>query len=275
VKLSACQPEAVSGSIRHRDDRDIKDLNAVDPRDYYAIIERDHQIQNPTSAAKLSQLVDYLTIEDGHRILDVGCGKAGLLRAIARKKTVQALGLEVNAVFAAEARTAIEQAGLQGNIDIRQGPALSYEDRSTAFDVTLCIGASFAIGSFEAALGWLNARTKPGGRLAIGEPYALRKPFPAAYREEHASFERSLSETADILEATNLELTGLIAAEPDDWDHYESQRWNAAQLWAKSNATHRDRAAVLERIKRERREHLEFVRNYLGWAIFVCRTKSR
>jgi cyclopropane fatty-acyl-phospholipid synthase-like methyltransferase len=137
-------------------------MNAADPRDYYAIIERDHQIQNPTSAVKLSRLVDYLTIEDGHRILDVGCGKAGLLRAIARKKTVQALGLEVNAVFAAEARTAIEQAGLQGNIDIREGPALSYEDRSTVFDVTLCIGASFAIGSFEAALDWLNARTKPG-----------------------------------------------------------------------------------------------------------------
>ena len=48
-----------------------------------------------------------------------------------------------NATFAAGARKTIEQSGLHGRI---------YIYTLAAFEVTLCIGASFAFGSFETSI---------------------------------------------------------------------------------------------------------------------------
>jgi SAM-dependent methyltransferase len=249
-------------------------VSAMDRKNYWATVERDHEIQNPSTAEKLGFLIEHLAIDDGCRILDVGCGKAWLLRAIAGAKAVKALGLEVNPAFAGQARQAIARADLKGSVDIREAPALSYEGADKAFDVSLCIGASFAIGSFEDAVDWLHCRTARGGRLAIGEPYARRRPFPASHRGEYGSLERSLAETAEVLAERDLELTGLIAASTDDWDRYESLHWRAAHAWAQSNPTHPDRDALIERSQHLRQNYLEFEREYLGWAIFICRTEA-
>jgi hypothetical protein len=114
----------------------------------------------------------------------------------------------------------------------------------------------------------------PGGRLAIGEPYARRLPFPPSHRGEYGCFERSLPETAEVLAKRNLELIGVIAASTDDWDHYESLHWRAARAWAQSNPTHPDRDALIEQSKRHRQNYLGFEREYLGWAIFICGTEA-
>jgi SAM-dependent methyltransferase len=246
----------------------------MDRKSYWATVERDHEIQNPSTPEKFGFLIEHLAIDDGCRILDVGCGKAWLLRVIAGAKAVKALGLEVNPVFAAQARQALAREDLKGSVDILEGPALSYEGTGEAFDVSLCIGASFAIGSFEDAVDWLHRRTVPGGRLAIGEPYARRLPFPPSHRGEYGCFERSLPETAEVLAKRNLELIGVIAASTDDWDHYESLHWRAARAWAQSNPTHPDRDALIEQSKRHRQNYLGFEREYLGWAIFICGTEA-
>lgn len=246
----------------------------MDRNNYWATVERDHEIQNPSTPEKLGFLIEHLAIEDGCRILDVGCGKAWLLRTIASTKAVKAVGLEVNPSFVGQARQAIACDDLKGSVDIREAPALSYEGVERTFDVSLCIGASFAIGSFEDAVDWLRHKTAPGGCLAIGEPYARRRPFPASYRGEFGSLERSLVETAEVLATRDLELIGLIAASTDDWDRYESLHWRAAHSWAQCNPTHPDRDALIERSKQARRNYLEFERDYLGWAIFICRTKA-
>jgi cyclopropane fatty-acyl-phospholipid synthase-like methyltransferase len=43
----------------------------------YEIAERDHEIQNPTSAEKIRLLGEYLRLGKDSRVLDVACGKGG------------------------------------------------------------------------------------------------------------------------------------------------------------------------------------------------------
>ena len=44
---------------------------------YYAVAERDHNLQDPTSPEKIRQLGELLRLGRGTRVLDIGCGKAG------------------------------------------------------------------------------------------------------------------------------------------------------------------------------------------------------
>src|SRR5664279_215196 len=44
---------------------------------YYAVAERDHEIQNPTSAEKIELLGTYLRLDPAVRVLDLACGKGG------------------------------------------------------------------------------------------------------------------------------------------------------------------------------------------------------
>jgi hypothetical protein len=83
--------------------------------------------------------------------------------------------------------------------------------------------------------------------------------------------ERTLLDSARQLEERGLALIGLIDSSRDDWDHYESLHYRAIENWARANPVHLERRAVLERNERAKRQYLEFEREFLGWAIFVCR----
>ncbi|MFA7096586.1 MAG: class I SAM-dependent methyltransferase [Gammaproteobacteria bacterium] len=78
--------------------------------DFITIIERDHTYQNPTSMAKLDLLVEYCQIEDGHRVLDIGCGKGWLLQRIAEQFAVKADGVELNPAFIKEGKDRLARA---------------------------------------------------------------------------------------------------------------------------------------------------------------------
>src|SRR6266498_512942 len=50
---------------------------SLHPVGWYEIAERDHELQNPTSAEKIRLLGEYLRLGRESRILDIACGKAG------------------------------------------------------------------------------------------------------------------------------------------------------------------------------------------------------
>ena len=44
---------------------------------YYAVAERDHDIQNPTSPEKIRLMGEWLRLGQESRVLDIACGKCG------------------------------------------------------------------------------------------------------------------------------------------------------------------------------------------------------
>lgn len=240
--------------------------------DFYAIIERDHRIQNPISADKLMLVADYCRVGDGTRILDIGCGKGWLLRSLAEAWEIQGTGLEINPSFMAEARSAAQDEGVDDRITFIEGPALDFQPEPESYDVVLCVGASFAIGSFAETLAWMRRALRPGGTLAIGEPFLQVRPSADLLLEDQddASYLDLSAVTAEI-EQQGLELTGLIGASTEDFDHYYTLWWRAAYEWAAANPGHPDRAMLLSNVDRERRSYLRWERRHLEWGIFVAR----
>ena len=240
--------------------------------DYFTIVERNHTYQNPTSEAKLDRLIEYCKIADGQRILDVGCGKGWLLQRIAERFDVQAEGIEVNPPFLEAGKARIARAALRGEITFHQMPASGFEGEAESYDVGLCIGASFAIGTFEDMVAWLRKYVRPGGFLAIGDVYARREAMPPQSQEAFGGGPvRSFADTATYLDRDGLTLIGVIDSSLDEWDRYESLHWRTADEWADAHPDHPDRNDFLEQTERMKTNHLRFDRESLGWAMFVSR----
>jgi cyclopropane fatty-acyl-phospholipid synthase-like methyltransferase len=240
---------------------------------FYAIIEADHHIQNPLSKDKLKRVVDYLRLADGERVVDVGCGKGSLLLAMAQAYRIEAVGLESNPVFAAVARKAADGGGLTGSARIVEGPALDFDVAVGSLDVAACIGATFALGGLEPSLDWLAQAVRPGGRIAVGEPFALGEWTPDV-RQRWPEYDRTLPDIVLAFERRHLNLTGIVATSIEDWDHYESQHWRAAAAWLRANPDDPDAAWLAQKIAADRAEYLAQERDCFGWAVFVAEKSS-
>ena len=241
--------------------------------EFFATIERYHTIQNPTSEEKLDLATSYCAVRDGMRILDVGCGKGWLLRRLAKQFDIQATGLEIHPAFAAEARRLAAAENLAARIHIVEGQALDFRPELASFDVAMCIGASFALGGFEAALDWMSCAAKRGGAIALGEVFAIELPYPPQVslgaRADTDYPNRSLWMTVEAMRTRGMRLRGIVEASIDDWNRYHSLHMQAATDWTLENAGHPDAAKLDD--PAEMRRNLELDGRHLGWAIFIAR----
>jgi SAM-dependent methyltransferase len=230
----------------------------------YEIAERDHELQNPTSVEKVLLLGDYLRLTPETRVLDVACGQAGPAIVLARAYGCRITGIEIRVRFAEEGRRRVAAAGLDGLVEITTGDASKTTFDPESVEAALCLGAAFVWGTIADAAAALRPAVRPGGFVAIGEPFWRRWPLPDDVDPEGYV---PLPETAARLEGEGFAPTGLIAASEDDWDRYESLHWRAIEEWLAGQPDEELRS----RLRQRRARHLGSRRSLLGWAIFVGR----
>jgi SAM-dependent methyltransferase len=223
--------------------------NVTSVTDWHELVERDHDLQNPTSADKLRLVGEYLRLGPGDRVLDVACGKGGPAIVLAQAFGCRVHGIELRESFAEAARQRVADAGLEELVEIEVGDG-SQADLGS-YDVALCIGAAFVWGHIGDAA---RALAPVAPRIAIGEPFSL---VPGAEEEGFLD----LGATVARFESAGVDVTGIVASSQDDWDHYESLHWRAAVEHGGDDvlATHREH---LDRYVTSRRANL-------GWAIFT------
>src|SRR6201993_3867525 len=116
-------------------------------------------------ANKFDLVARKLALEEGMRLLDVGCGWGGVVGHAAKEYGVRALGVTLSAQQAAWGQAAIEREGLSGLAEVRH---LDYRDVvESGFDAVSSIGLTEHIGkqNLPAYFSFLLSKLKPGGRL--------------------------------------------------------------------------------------------------------------
>jgi len=235
---------------------------------YYAVAEQDHELQNPTSPEKIALLGETMRLGPESRVLDLACGKAGPAVLLAATYGCSVVGVERAAEFAEVARERVTASGLDALIEIVEGDAAAFPIEDGAWDAALCLGASFVWHDLDGTLAALAPAVRPGGNVAVGEPFWRTWPLPPGVDDLGYV---TLEETAARFAAAGLALVGLIAASEDDWDHYESQHWGALETWLAEHPDDPSAPEIRERHEANRSEYLRFERDLLGWAIFVAR----
>jgi SAM-dependent methyltransferase len=236
----------------------------------FEIAERDHTIQNPTSAEKILRLGRCMRLDASSTILDLACGKGEPAILLAAEFGCRVTGVELRPAFADAARERAATAGLAGLIDIHTADASTVGPGNETFDAAMCLGAAFVWGHIGDAVAALRPHVRAGGFVAVGEPFWRTWPLPESVDPQAFV---DLASTAGHFKAGGVSLVGLVAGSEDDWDHYESLHWRAIDEWLADNPGHPDAPAIRAQHERFRSEYLRHARALLGWAIFVGRRR--
>ena len=145
-----------------------------------AVFSRGAQTLEEAQREKLDLICRKLALQEGDRLLDVGCGWGGFLLHAASAYGVRALGITPSPAQATLARERVRAAGLQDRVEIRLA---DYRDLvGERFDAIASIGmvehvGSVQIGDYAQRLAGLLA---PGGRLLNQGIARLRHSDPEA-----------------------------------------------------------------------------------------------
>jgi SAM-dependent methyltransferase len=235
---------------------------------FFAVAERDHAIQNPTSPEKIRWLGELLRLGPESRLLDVACGKCGPAIVLAETFGCGIVGVEQAPEFVQVARERIAQADLASLIEVIESDASEFSVEPASFDAALCLGASFIWDGLDGTLARLAPAVRPGGHVVVGEPFWRRWPLPDGVDPEGFT---SLAAIVERFRAAELPPIGLVAASEDDWDAYESLHWRALEDWLAEHPGDPDAEEIRRRHEEARDRYLSVGRELLGWAIFVAR----
>jgi SAM-dependent methyltransferase len=239
----------------------------VIPR-YYIVAERDHELQNPITADKLRLLGERLRLGPGSRVLDIASGRGGPAVLLSREFGCSIEGIEIAPEFHAIAVGRAAAAGLGERVRFRLGDASREELPADAYDVAMCLGASFVWGGLAGTLDALEPVVRPGGHVVVGEPFWRKLPLPEDYPDRDEPF-TSLEGTVAIMESGSLRVVSVIASSEDDFDRYDTLHWRAVEEWLADSSEDPDADEIRSRHEGYKRNYLRFGREYLGWAIFV------
>jgi precorrin-6B methylase 2 len=241
---------------------------------YFAVVESQHDIQNPTSADKIRLLGERLGLTSASTVLDVASGRAGPAIELASAFQCHVTCVERSEDFHTVAQRRVEEARLTHLIELSLMDAQDFPFDQQRFDVAMCLGASFIWEGLPGTLQTLGGSVARGGSIVVGEPYWRTLPVPArddidpAWTVEYVD----LSGTAERFRAAGLEVVTLIDSSVDDWDRYESLHWLAGTEWLREHPSDPDAVEVRHRLDRDRDAYLRWQRELLGWAMFVGRS---
>jgi len=237
---------------------------------WHAVVEAEHELQNPTSPEKIRLLGERLGLGPTSHVVDIASGSGGPAVLLAGTFGCRLTCIERAPEFVAAARERVAAAGLDDRIEIVEADASTYE--LGRYDAALCLGATFVFGGLVPTL----ERMRPSAPLlAVGEPYWREWPLPAAADGPRRTAEGAwlpLAQTVERVESTGVRVVSLIASSEDDWDRYESLHWRTLDTWLAANPGHAQAQEFRERGAAHRARYLAWERAAMGWAIFVCRS---
>jgi SAM-dependent methyltransferase len=239
---------------------------------WHAVVESEHELQNPTSAEKIHLLGERLGLGPDSHVLDVASGRGGPAILLAREFGCRLTCVERAAEFVAVAQERIRTAELVDRIELVEADAATFE--FGRYDAVLCLGATFVYGGLVPTLERLRAAAP---LLCVGEPYWRIWPLPPEPQSD--ADERTgeqdwlpLPETVERVESTGVRVVSLITSSEDDWDRYESLHWQTLDRWLAANPGHPQAEEFRRRGAADRDRYLRWERAVMGWAIFVCRS---
>jgi SAM-dependent methyltransferase len=241
---------------------------------FHEISESRHRILNPFTPAKLQLLGQICAGEGSKRLLDLCCGKAEMLCMWAAEHDVSGIGVDISEVFLAAARQRAIDLEVGDRVELVHADAARYvAEADEQFDIVSCIGATWIGNGLVGTLELMRPRVKPGGLIAVGEPY-WTDPHPEGvsvhgFTDDEFS---SLAGTLDRCNAAGFDLVEMILADLSDWDRYVAAQWMTVDDWLKDNADDPDAEAIREWIHAGQRSYLSVDRRYLGWGVFVLRS---
>jgi len=238
------------------------------------IAERDIELINPTSARRSfwSARCSAWAWKDGHRLrvrLRRAAHHLGLSNSHIRR------GIEFRKACCERARRKIKDRGLADRLEILHKDASKYKFKKGAYDFAVCIGASFIWNGFGPTLRKLKQAVRPGGKIAIGEPYWNKTPAPKEYIKRLEGTQHTPSTSCSGWPIPKDTTSSTSCAPASTTGPLRNGELVRAPQMARGESTPSDRRQVIDWLHKNQEEYLRWGREYLGWAIYLMRPLSK
>lgn len=241
---------------------------------FFDVTHREHVVCNPTSAEKLSQLVEQLRLPAGARVVDIACGKGEFVLRLAEAYGVRGLGIDISPFFIAEARKRLEAQAPEAAVTFREMNGAEFKpEEPHNHALASCLGASWIYGGHAETLDALMHMVAPGGWVVTGEPFWVKEPSEAHLKALDLPKEAFGTHIGNVEEGEKrgLDLAYTVVSSGDDWDRYQGLQWSASIEYARSHPDDPDLPEILRRVGEEKTAYLRWGRDTIGWAIYAFR----
>jgi len=244
---------------------------------YFDVTHKRHLICNPMSREKLHRLCDVLPLGKGDRVLDIACGKGEFLVRLAEAHGVSGVGVDLSPYCIRDCvekkRARVPKADL---VFVEMDGADYMPGEGDEFQLAGCMGASWVYGGHRGTLKALMGMTVPGGWVVAGEPFWVREPSESYLESQGFKKDDFGSHTGNIQvgEELGMRCAYTVVSNVDDWDHYESLQWLAAEQHVAENPGDPDNGEIMSGVLRSKGDYLREGRDALGWAIYVFKKQD-
>jgi SAM-dependent methyltransferase len=247
-------------------------IGSVDLPRPFTIRESGHRIHNPLTSEKLATLGQAIGLAPGTAVLDLACGSGELLCTWARDHQVTGTGVDISTVFLASARARAAELGVAGQVTFVHGDASGYVASSPA-GIAACVGATWIGGGVAGTVRLLRRSLAPGGMMLIGEPYWRREPpdqatVEACYgigRDDWQPLPGLLASFGDL----GCDVVEMMLADQDSWDRYTAAQWLNIRRWLDAHPDDELAAQMRAELDEAPVRYARYLREYLGWGVFV------
>ena len=240
---------------------------------FHAVVESAHTIQNPSSKEKLLLLGERMELGPGSHVLDVASGQAGPAILLAGEYGCKVTCVERATEFHTVADRRVHQAGLGSLITLVHADAAGFPVGEERFDAAMCLGASFVWDGLAGTLAALTPAVRPGGFVAVGEPYWRTWPVPSHVDDDWREPFTSLALTLQRFSNAGLVPVTLIDSSLDDWDTYETLKWRTGEAWLAEHPDDPEAQEIRSGLDQSRDRYVRWQRDLFGWAIFAGRKR--
>lgn len=242
---------------------------------FHEIAESNHRILNPLTDDKLMLLGEICRLKPEMRQLDLCCGKAEMLCQWSQRWGIYGVGVDISPVFLESAQDRALELGVIDWITLIEGDAGKYAYEPYSYDIVSCLGATWIGGGLVGTLNLMRGAVKPDGLILVGEPFWNMIPSDATLSAMDMNRDdfSTLAGTLDRIESVDLEVVEMVLADTDSWDRYIAAQWMTVDDWLRGHPNDPDAPALRAWIAQSKRSYLEFGRAYLGWGVFVLRSR--
>lgn len=238
---------------------------------YVAVAHADHDYCNPLSAPKYERLLDLVPLDEGSRVLDLGCGRGELALRIIERFGSTVIAIDHSSYMLDAARERAEWTGALGRLHLDDTDIRDFEADPETFHLTVMLDAGGIAGGMPGICRKLRGWTRSGGYVLVGVGHWKRKPHGELVAMLGGRDKEVLDHAGNVQAGIEAGLIPMHAstATLDEWDEYEWKFCRSIERYAREHQDDPDVPVMLDHVRRWRDAYLRWGRDSLGFAVYL------